>query len=134
MSEVIADQMVVKIGDVDVTVKKLNLRKIANLSKALKDLPADLLNQKEVATNADFLKGLPDVIMEVLPKYTDLVAQTLHNQVTGDQIEEADIDELFDLVEAFLEVNNIPKVIARLGKMKALATVQKSEKKMQAIG
>ena len=124
---------IVTIAGKEVEVRKLTLRKIANLFSVVEGIPDEFLNQTgESVSNAEFLRKLPTLIVEILPKYANLASETLDNQVTGEDIENADFDEVFDLVEAFLRVNDIPKIMERVGKVTALATG--SAKKREAIG
>ncbi len=133
MSNALEKEKIVKIGDKKVVVKKVSLRKIANLFKAIDGVPDEFLNETGAGeqSNAEFMRKLPELILELLPKYADLAAETLDNQVSGDEIVDADFDQIFDLVETFLEVNNIPKIMQRVGKVKALAVGTKMQ---EAIG
>jgi len=126
MSKAIENKIAVKIGDKEIEIKKLNLRKIGRLFGALDSVPdAFLKGQGDV-------KELPNLIMELLPKYADLAAETLDNQITGEELLEADFDTVFDIIEAFLKVNDVPKIMERAGKVKALATG--TVKTKEAIG
>lgn len=116
MSKALETKKTVKFGEKEIEIKKLNLRKIGTLFGALESVPeAFLKGQGDI-------KELPQVIMELLPKYADLAADLLDNQITGEELLDADFDAIFDLIEAFLNVNDIPKIMERAGKVKALAT------------
>ena len=124
-STVLQTSKVVVVNDKYVTVDKLNLRRMAKLLSAIEALPDEMLvDAKEAATGTDgettktFIGG----IIAVLPDIADIVCNVLKNQLTADELLDADFDEVFDLVEAFLEVNNVPKLMKRLGKVKTLAT------------
>lgn len=108
---------VVVVGGKEVTVERLNLRRISKLLTAIDALPQEVVNDAK-AGNEAFVSG----IVEALPKIADIVCDVLKNQITPDELLEADFDEVFDLVEGFLEVNNVPKIMKRLGKVKTLAT------------
>ncbi len=126
MSDVLPASKTVQIDGKSVEVKKLSLRQIISLSRAIQDIPKEFLDGADQKDNAAFIKEIPMVLMELLPKYSELVSETLDGQISGEAIQNADIDELFDLVEAFLEINNIPKVMERVGKVKALAVGAKA--------
>jgi len=116
MSKALETKKTIKFGEKEIEIKKLNLRKIGKLFGALESVPETFLKGQ------GDIKELPQVIMELLPKYADLAADLLDNQVTGEELLEADFDAIFDLIEAFLNVNDIPKIMERAGKVKALAT------------
>lgn len=123
MSNAIQEEKRVIIGEKEISVKKLNLRQTARLMEAIRLLPEQFLTEaRGQIDNAAFIQQLPELIMEILPKCADLVARTLENQIEGEELLDADVEEVLALIEAFLEVNNIAKVVARLGKVKALAT------------
>ncbi len=125
-SKAVEKVQTVTINGKTVEVKKLNLRKIARLFSAIEGIPDEFLNEAgAVQTNAEFVRKLPQLIVEILPKYANLAAEILDNQIEGDDIVDADFDEVFDLVEVFLTVNDIPKVMERVGKVQALATGKK---------
>lgn len=120
MSAALAATKKVQFGERKIEVKKLNLRGIATLLKALESIPDELLNQKE-GEGKNFIKKLPTIIVELLPKYSELVSEILEGQVSGAEIQEGDLNQVFDLVEAFLEINDINGIMTRMGKVKDLA-------------
>lgn len=120
MSAALAATKKVQFGERKIEVKKLNLRGIATLLKALESIPDELLNQKE-GEGKNFIKKLPTIIVELLPKYSELVSEILEGQVSGAEIQEGDLNEVFDLVEAFLQINDINGIMTRMGKVKDLA-------------
>ena len=69
MSAALAATKKVQFGERKIEVKKLNLRGIATLLKALESIPDELLNQKE-GEGKNFIKKLPTIIVELLPKYS----------------------------------------------------------------
>lgn len=121
MSAALPKSKRVKFGDKEVEVRKLNLMGIATLLKALESIPDELLHQKAGTDGKEFIKMLPGIIVTLLPKYSNLVAEILENQIEGREILEGDLDQVFNLIETFLEVNDIPTVMARMGKVKDLA-------------
>jgi hypothetical protein len=126
MSNAIQKEMTVEFLEREITIKKLNLKKVARLIGAVGDIPQEFLQGQGDVSN------LPAIVMELLPKYADLAAEILENQITGDELVEADFDEVLNVVEAFLQVNDIPRIMERVGKVKALATGKKAPQ--QAIG
>jgi len=102
-----------------VEIKKLPLKKYAELLQAIQELPKHI---------GDLDKLTPTQILEKLPfligvAYPDIVQVTIiATDLPKEEVEELGLDELTDLFGAFFEVNNYSKVIDNLKKMFARPT------------
>ena len=109
----------VKLDDKKIEVKKLPLRKYAELLGAIQELP------KHVGA----IGGLtPEQVIEKLPflvtvAYPDIVSIVqVATDLPKEEIEELGLDELTDIAVAFFEINNYAKVFENIKKISARST------------
>lgn len=105
-------------GD-EVVVKKLPLRKYADIFSALQELPKKIdLENIDTQSNEEFFNKLPTIIASCLPEVAKVIS--VATDVPEDKVlDELDLGEVVDLVVAILEVNNIEKVVASIKKLMA---------------
>lgn len=103
----------------EVTVKKLPLRKYADIFTALQELPKKIdLENIDSQSNEEFFNKLPTIIANCLPEVAKVIS--VATDVPEDRVlDELDLGEVVDLVVAILEVNNIEKVVASIKKLMA---------------
>lgn len=131
MTKILENQKTITINGVEVTIKKLPIRRLTSVLEALSKLPADVMNMKNVGENSndiEVVQNLANVIAMALPEFAGIIASTIDDEnITAEFIlDECGVDEGLDLITAVLEVNNIAGILERIKKIQALSrTVKK---------
>lgn len=107
---------IVVINEKEIEIKKLPLKKYADVLSAFQNLPKHLdlfkgKNENELAS------ALPEIVTVAYPDVVSVV-----NIVTGvskEEIDEWGLDDLVKVVEAFMEVNNYSEIYSVLKKVLA---------------
>lgn len=123
-----------KIADKSVVLTKLSIRKMAEVLNGITNLPDELKNSivtLDTLSNDQALAQFPTIIATALPHIAGMVAKACDSKdVTEDfLLDECGFDDAVELVEAWLELNNIAGILDRVKKMQALYL--KSAPKMQ---
>jgi len=107
-------------------VKKLPLKKYAELLKQLKKLPQHLSNLEGVS-NEEIFSMLPEIIADALPDFIGVIE--VATELKADEIEELGMDEVVDVILAVFEVNKYAKIYNKLKKTMAQAKEENPQKK-----
>ena len=118
MSKALNKTKTIEINGKAIVVKKLSIGKIAKLLQKVKQLPQEITGNTE-KTNEQLIQDLPLIIGTYLPEYAGALASALDNQVTEEDIVDGwGLDDLATVIEALVEVNNIPYLMETLKKTK----------------
>lgn len=125
-----------KIADKSVVLTKLSIRKMATVLNGITNLPDELKNSivnLDTLSNDQALAQFPTIIATALPHIAGMVAKACDSKdITEDfLLDECGFDDVVELVEAWLELNNIAGILDRVKKMQALYL--KNAPKMQAV-
>lgn len=125
-----------KIADKSVVLTKLSIRKMAEVLNGITNLPDELKNSivnLDTLSNDQALAQFPTIIATALPHIAGMVAKACDSKdITEDfLLDECGFDDVVELVEAWLELNNIAGILDRVKKMQALYL--KNAPKMQAV-
>lgn len=123
-----------KIADKEILLTKLSIRKMAEVLNGITNLPDELKNSivnLDSLSNEDALVQFPTIIATALPHIAGMVAKACDSKdITEDfLLDECGFDDVVELVEAWLELNNIAGILDRVKKMQAL--YQKNAPKVQ---
>lgn len=126
----------IKIADTSVVLTKLSIRKMATVLNGITNLPDELKNSivnLDTLSNDQALAQFPTIIATALPHIAGMVAKACDSKdITEDfLLDECGFDDVVELVEAWLELNNIAGILDRVKKMQALYL--KNAPKMQAV-
>lgn len=114
-----------KIADKSVVLTKLSIRKMAEVLNGITNLPDELKNSivnLDTLSNDQALAQFPTIIATALPHIAGMVAKACDSKdITEDfLLDECGFDDVVELVEAWLELNNIAGILDRVKKMQAL--------------
>lgn len=114
-----------KIADTNVVLTKLSIRKMAEVLNGITNLPDELKNSivtLDTLSNDQALAQFPTIIATALPHIAGMVAKACDSKdITEDfLLDECGFDDVVELVEAWLELNNIAGILDRVKKMQAL--------------
>lgn len=108
-----------EINGKNVVVRKLPLKKYAELLGAFEELPKhlDLVNGK---SNDEILANIPQIISVCYPD----VQRVVHvvTEMTNEEIDQMGLDDLIKIIEAALKVNNYSDIYSKIKKMMAPRT------------
>ena len=115
----------IKIADKSVVLTKLSIRKMAEVLNGITNLPDELKNSivtLDTLSNDQALAQFPTIIATALPHIAGMVAKACDSkEITEDfLLDECGFDDVVELVEAWLELNNIAGILDRVKKMQAL--------------
>lgn len=113
------------LADKKVTINKLPLKKLAETINDLSNLPDELKQtviNLDTLSNEEALAKAPMLIATALPHMAGVVAKASNSDdITEDfLLNECGLDDAIELVEAWIELNNIKGILDRVKKMQAL--------------
>jgi hypothetical protein len=111
------DSKKIKLNDEQYEIKKMPIRKFANLMRALDELPKKLQNQfsldelENLSSEALLLK-IPSLIGEFQDELFNLVS--IASGIKKETIEELSFEEFLDVIMVVFEINNIGVIVDKL--------------------
>lgn len=129
---------IITIADKKVTLTKLSIRKLAQTLNEITNLPDELKNtltNLDTLSNDQALAQFPTIIATALPHMAGMVAKACDSkEITEDfLLDECGFDDAVELVEAWLELNNIAGILERVKKMQALYRVNVVKPKLPEV-
>jgi hypothetical protein len=115
----------IKLAGKNITLTKLSIRKLADTINGLANLPDELkttLTNLDTLSNDQALAQFPTIIATALPHMAGMVAKACDSKDVTEEylLDECGFDDAIELVEAWLELNNVVGIMERIKKMQAL--------------
>lgn len=109
-------EITVELEDRSVVVRKLPLRKYADVLRAIETLPQGMKDFDKKSED-ELFSDLPKMIADSFPQFLKVIA--VATDLTEDEIDDAGLDGATELVMAIIEVNQITKVAKNIKKLLA---------------
>lgn len=111
------DNKKVKLNGQTFEVKKMPIRRFAELLMAVENLPSKIkesftVEEMKNLTNETFIEKLPSLMARSFDDLLNLVA--VASGIEKETIEESSPDEFLDIVTAVLELNNIKAIVDKV--------------------
>jgi hypothetical protein len=108
-----------KIEGKEVVVEKLPLRRIAEVFKALDELPKKIAGlDYQNLTNEKFVEILPGIIGDVLPEVAKIIS--IGSTLTEEEVlDKYGLAEAIEVIDAIFKVNDFSKVVENVKKLMA---------------
>jgi len=120
--KIIGQTKKIEINGKKITIKKLSLRKIAQLFEQIKSLPKEITSL-DTMTNDQIMERLPMILAGLMPAIAGIIVNAVDDkEVTEDfLLDECGLDDNLELIKGLFEVNNIDKIFLYLKSIKGLA-------------
>jgi hypothetical protein len=102
------------INEKQVTIRKLPLRRYADLLAAFQELPLHI-NEFQGVKETDLVSKLPQLISTCYPDVVRVLQ--IITELTPQEVDEMGLDDLTDILEAFFTVNNYSKIYEAIKKV-----------------
>lgn len=111
----------IEINGKKITVKKLSLRKIAQLFEQLKSLPKELTNIDQMS-NEEVMQNLPMMLAGIMPAIAGIVVSAIDDKEVTEEflLDECGLDDNLEIITAILEINNVDKIFLALKSIKGI--------------
>lgn len=103
----------IQIRDKEITVRKLPIRKFAEVVAELKQIPVGLMKfaDNKTATQEDLIIEFTKVLINGVPELASVISKAIDGSMTADEILDLYADEVLELVGAVISINNIAGII-----------------------
>lgn len=115
----------IQIREQKITIKKLPIRKFAEVVAELKQIPVGLMKfaENKTATQEDLIVEFTKVLINGVPELASVISKAIDGALTSDQILDLYADEVLELVGAVIKINNIAGIIESAKKIGVSAPI-----------
>jgi hypothetical protein len=111
----------IEVNGKKITVKKLSLRKIAQLFEQLKNLPKEV-TELDKMSNEQILEQLPMILASIMPAIAGVIVSAVDDKEVTEEflLDECGLDDNLEIIKGILEVNNLDKIFLSLKSIKGI--------------
>jgi hypothetical protein len=124
--KIIGQTKKIEINGKKITIKKLSLRKIAQLFEQIKSLPKEITSL-DTMTNDQIMERLPMILAGLMPAIAGIIVNAVDDKEVTEEflLDECGLDDNLEIIKSVLEVNNVDKIFLYLKSIKGLGKKSK---------